>query len=46
MRAYGEEQLVRGCKQHGIEGLIIVDLPVEEAGTLLEQCSLHGCAFY
>lgn len=35
---------VTRCKQHGIAGLIVPDLPTEEAGELRAQCQREGVA--
>ena len=39
---YGIEKFVEGSAKAGISGLIIPDLPVEEASELRESCERHG----
>ncbi|WP_440957070.1 tryptophan synthase subunit alpha [Methanosarcina sp. Mfa9] len=39
---YGIEKFVAGSAKAGISGLIIPDLPVEEASELRESCERHG----
>lgn len=36
--AYGEEPLVQACARAGVDGLIVADVPFEEAGTLQAAC--------
>lgn len=40
--AYGEEQLIRDCKDAGVNGFIIVDLPPEEAVRFRGTCKGFG----
>lgn len=42
MRAYGEDVLIRDCKEAGVNGFIVVDLPPEEAATFRTLCSAGG----
>ncbi len=41
---YGVESFVRDAAQAGIDGLIIPDLPPEEADEILESCRTYGLA--
>ncbi|MEA1895020.1 MAG: tryptophan synthase subunit alpha [Euryarchaeota archaeon] len=38
----GPEQFVRDCVESGITGIIVPDLPVEEAEDLAAHCKVHG----
>ncbi len=40
--AYGEEQLVETCTAVGVDGLIVADVPYEEAPTLQAACEGKG----
>ncbi len=40
--AFGEKAFVREAAAVGVDGLIVVDLPPEEAGPLHQTCSEHG----
>lgn len=40
--AYGEENLLRDCKEAGVNGFILVDLPPEEAVTFRNFCKRGG----
>jgi tryptophan synthase alpha chain len=42
--AYGLDSFVRDARDAGASGLIVPDLPVEEADLLLERCSQAGMA--
>lgn len=42
MRAYGEEKLLVDCKEAGVNGFILVDLPPEEAISFRKLCSGAG----
>lgn len=42
MRAYGEEKLLQDCKEAGVNGFILVDLPPEEAVSFRKLCSSTG----
>ena len=39
---YGAETFIRDFGQAGVSGIIVPDLPLEEAGMLLETCNSHG----
>ena len=39
---YGEERFVKRCKEVGVDGLLVSDLPVEEASHLAQLCRRHG----
>jgi tryptophan synthase len=39
--SYGEERLVKNCRESGINGFIVVDLPPEEAITFRELCESY-----
>ena len=41
---YGLQAYVRDCATAGIDGLIVADLPLEEAGPLAEACESKGLA--
>lgn len=40
--SYGEERLMQDCKEAGVNGFIIVDLPPEEAVSFRGFCSSGG----
>lgn len=40
--SYGEEKLLQDCKEAGINGFIIVDLPPEEAVSFRKLCTSGG----
>ncbi|HTU55071.1 MAG TPA: tryptophan synthase subunit alpha [Acetobacteraceae bacterium] len=40
--AYGTEPFARDAAASGVDGLIVVDLPAEEAGLLLPHAKAHG----
>jgi tryptophan synthase alpha chain len=42
---YGLEKFTLDAKENGIDGLIIVDLPIEEADPLVELCKKNQIAF-
>lgn len=42
VRAYGEEKIIRDCRDAGVNGFIIVDLPPEEALRFRELCRRDG----
>jgi len=42
--AYSLEQFVQDCREVGVDGLIVADLPPEEAGELEEACRAEGRA--
>lgn len=41
--AYGEERLLKDCKDAGVNGFIVVDLPPEESLTFRKLCRRYGC---
>lgn len=43
VRAYGEERLLSECREAGVNGFIIVDLPPEEAVRFRDLCKREGC---
>ncbi|PSR78522.1 tryptophan synthase beta subunit-like PLP-dependent enzyme [Coniella lustricola] len=45
MRAYGEEKLLQDCKEAGVNGFILVDLPPEEAISFRKLCSSAGLSY-
>ncbi|OAA56146.1 tryptophan synthase [Niveomyces insectorum RCEF 264] len=45
LRAYGEEKLVRDCKEAGVNGFIVVDLPPEEAASFRKVCSSGSLSY-
>lgn len=45
LRAYGEEALLRDCKEAGVNGFIVVDLPPEEAVSFRKLCSKGGLSY-
>ena len=40
--SYGAEKFIRTCREIGIDGLILPDLPVEEKGEFLPLCREYG----
>jgi tryptophan synthase alpha chain len=42
---YGEERFVKKCKEVGVDGILISDLPIEEAGSVLEHCKNNNVDF-
>ncbi|MGQ9667739.1 MAG: tryptophan synthase subunit alpha [Anaerolineae bacterium] len=41
---YGQQEYVRDCRLAGADGLIVPDLPPEEAGELMDACRRGGVA--
>lgn len=39
---YGEEKLLHDCKQAGVHGFVLVDLPIEEAVRFRRLCVSNG----
>lgn len=39
---YGEERMLQDCKQAGVNGFIMVDLPPEEAVRFRDLCASTG----
>jgi tryptophan synthase alpha chain len=42
--AYGEARFCRACRDAGVDGLIVPDLPPEEAASLERECTANGLA--
>jgi len=42
--AYGERTFCQACQDAGVDGLIVPDLPIGEAGLLDEHCRAHDLA--
>lgn len=45
MLSYGEERMLRDCKEVGVNGFIMVDLPPEEAVRFRDLCTSTGYAY-
>ncbi|KAG0241329.1 tryptophan synthetase [Actinomortierella wolfii] len=45
IRCYGEERLIRDCKEIGVQGFIVVELPPEESGTFRGFCKQYGLSY-
>ena len=43
--AYGPQRFVKDSRAAGIQGLIVPDLPPEEAGELVQYCNQEGLAY-
>ena len=43
--AYGLERVARDASEAGVDGFIVPDLPMEEAGPFLRACAPHTLAF-
>lgn len=43
--SYGEERLMKDCKEAGVNGFIIVDLPPEEAVSFRKFCTRGGLSY-
>jgi tryptophan synthase alpha chain len=43
--AFGETEVAFAAQRAGVDGMLVVDLPPEEAGTLLPALSAHGLDF-
>ncbi|PMD53464.1 tryptophan synthase-like protein [Hyaloscypha bicolor E] len=43
--SYGEERLLKDCKEAGVNGFIVVDLPPEEAVTFRNFCTKGGLSY-
>ncbi len=39
---YGEERFIERCAEEGVDGLLISDMPMDEAGDILPLCEKHG----
>ena len=44
--SYGEDRLLQGCQDAGVNGFIVVDLPPEEAIAFRKLCSRGGYVLY
>ena len=42
---YGEERFIQKCAEVGVDGVLVSDLPIEEAGSVLEHCKKHDVDF-
>ncbi|KAL4999770.1 tryptophan synthase beta subunit-like PLP-dependent enzyme [Aspergillus recurvatus] len=42
---YGEEEFVRECKRTGVNGFVVVDLPIEESAQFRKLCASNGLSF-
>jgi len=42
---YGEEKFLKRCKETGIDGVLITDLPVEEGANFISLCRKHSIDF-
>jgi tryptophan synthase len=42
---YGEERMLRDCKEAGVNGFIMVDLPPEEAVRFRNHCKTYGLSY-
>ncbi|KAH8687270.1 tryptophan synthase beta subunit-like PLP-dependent enzyme [Tricladium varicosporioides] len=45
MLSYGEERLLKDCREAGVNGFIVVDLPPEEAVTFRNFCTKGGLSY-
>merc|ERR1711977_274135 len=45
MLSYGEEKLLKDCREAGVNGFIVVDLPPEEAVTFRNFCTRGGLSY-
>jgi len=43
--SYGEEIMLKDCKEAGVNGFIMVDLPPEEAARFRNQCTKAGLSY-
>ncbi len=41
---YGVDRFVRRCAEADVDGILVTDLPIEEADDLLKKCNKHGVA--
>ena len=39
---YGKERFMKSCRECGVDGIIVPDMPFEEKGELLEVCEEYG----
>jgi|TARA_B100002003_G_C14152481_1_gene554364 tryptophan synthase alpha chain len=42
---YGEDQFIKKCKEVGVQGILVSDLPINEAENVLHNCEIHGVDF-
>ncbi len=42
---YGIERFIKRCKEVGVDGILVVDLPLEEAGEVLKLCYKYNVHF-
>lgn len=42
---YGEERFIKKCRDVGVDGILISDLPIEEAEGVLKHCNKYGVDF-
>ncbi|KAF9435238.1 tryptophan synthetase [Entomortierella beljakovae] len=45
IRCYGEEKVVKDCKEAGVNGFIVVELPPEESTTFRGYCTKYGLSY-
>ncbi|KAF9898788.1 tryptophan synthetase [Lobosporangium transversale] len=45
IRCYGEERIVRDCKDVGVNGFIVVELPPEESAIFRGYCKQYGLSY-
>ncbi|KAI9049675.1 hypothetical protein LZ554_005833 [Drepanopeziza brunnea f. sp. 'monogermtubi'] len=45
MLSYGEERLLKDCREAGVNGFIVVDLPPEEAISFRDFCTKGGLSY-
>ncbi|KAF9185893.1 tryptophan synthetase [Haplosporangium sp. Z 767] len=45
IRCYGEEKIVQDCKEAGVNGFIVVELPPEESAIFRGYCTQHGLSY-
>lgn len=43
--AYGLDALMEDCKQSGVDGFIVVDLPPEEGAVFVQKAESHGLSY-
>ena len=42
---YGEDKMLKDCREAGVNGFIMVDLPPEEAVRFRQNCTRHGLSY-
>ncbi|KAF9305854.1 tryptophan synthetase [Mortierella antarctica] len=45
IRCYGEERIVQDCKEAGVNGFIVVELPPEESAEFRGYCTKYGLSY-